>query len=149
MTAKTNTSHDLARDIFRNIVGPPFSRVEGDDPNRIVELAGHQIGDDCFQVGPLDIGLAKREAQPSKIIKDDIEGLTGAVRHYRRGQTPTHTQTPATRTLGKFNHKNGRRSAKKQVPGTAQDLASASLTLSNEGCFRFLTLIQSGDRPAR
>jgi hypothetical protein len=44
-------------DIFGNVVRPMLQRVE-DDANRIIELPGHKIVDDDFEVGPLDLGFA-------------------------------------------------------------------------------------------
>ena len=45
-------------DIFRDVLRPVLKRIEGDDADRVVELAGHQVGDNGFEVGPLDLGLA-------------------------------------------------------------------------------------------
>ena len=45
-------------DIFRDVLRPMLKRIEGDNADRIVELAGHQVGDNGFEVGPLDLGLA-------------------------------------------------------------------------------------------
>jgi hypothetical protein len=35
-----------------------LQRIEGDNSGRVVELPLHQIGDDGFAVGPLDLGFA-------------------------------------------------------------------------------------------
>ena len=37
---------------------PMLQRVEGDDANRVIELPGHKIVDDGFEVGALDLGFA-------------------------------------------------------------------------------------------
>jgi hypothetical protein len=37
--------------IFGNVISPMLQRVEGDDANRIIELPGHKIVDDGFEVG--------------------------------------------------------------------------------------------------
>jgi hypothetical protein len=43
-----------------------LKRVEGDDADRIVELPRYQIGDDSFEVRPLDVGLAVGVPRPPK-----------------------------------------------------------------------------------
>ena len=35
-----------------------FERVEGGDADRIVKLPGEEVGDDGFDVGPLDLDFA-------------------------------------------------------------------------------------------
>ena len=45
-------------DIFCDVLRPMLKRIEGDNAGRIVELAGHQVEDNGFEVGPLDLGLA-------------------------------------------------------------------------------------------
>src|SRR6266852_1745306 len=66
--------------------------VECDHANRVAILARDQIGDDGFEVGPLDIGLGKRGAKASEIIDDKINGLSVAAcgRHDRRGPISAH-----------------------------------------------------------
>ena len=48
-----------------------LKRVEGDDADRIVELPRHQIGDDGFEVCPLDVGLAVGGAKAAKAVDAD------------------------------------------------------------------------------
>jgi hypothetical protein len=45
-----------------------LKRVEGDDADRIVELPRYQIGDDRFEVCPLDFGLAVDGAKAAKAV---------------------------------------------------------------------------------
>jgi len=45
------------RDILRHISRPLFGGVKGDDANRVAVLAGHQIADEGFEVGLIDIGF--------------------------------------------------------------------------------------------
>ena len=52
-----------------------LSGVECDHANRGAVLARHQIGDDGFKIGLLDIGLGKRGAEVSEIIDDKINGF--------------------------------------------------------------------------
>jgi len=66
--------------------------VECNHANRVAILARHQIGDDGFKIGVLDIGLGKRGAEVSEIIHDKINGLIVTGRHNRRGPAPTHRQ---------------------------------------------------------
>ena len=42
---------------------------------RVAVLAGHQIADDGFEVGLIDIGFRKCGAQVSKIVDDEIKIL--------------------------------------------------------------------------
>src|SRR5580658_8628161 len=79
-----------------------LKRVEGDDADRNVELPRHQIGDDSFEVGPLNVGLAIGGAKPAEAVDYQIDCLIRAVghdRHDRRGPACSrHTQTPTTPT---------------------------------------------------
>lgn len=60
--------HSLARnvapglnflsDIWGDVVRPMLQRVEGNDANGIIELPGHKIADDGFEVCALDLSLA-------------------------------------------------------------------------------------------
>jgi len=45
-------------DIFRDVLGPMLKRIEGDDPDRIIELARYQVRDDGFEISPLDFRFA-------------------------------------------------------------------------------------------
>jgi hypothetical protein len=69
-----------------------LSGVECDHADRVAVLARHQIGDDGFKIGLLDIGLGKRGAEVSEIIDDKINGLIVIGRYDRRGPVPTHRQ---------------------------------------------------------
>ena len=79
VTGKIEAAHDLARDIFRGIFGPTLGGVERNDANWVAVLPGHQIGNDAFQIGPLGISLTVGAAQPSEVIKNEIDGLIVAV----------------------------------------------------------------------
>jgi hypothetical protein len=68
--------------------------VECDHANRVGVLARHQIGDDGFEVGLLDIGFGKRGAKVSEIIDDKINGLIVIGWHNRRGPISAHEKTP-------------------------------------------------------
>jgi hypothetical protein len=61
-----------------DVLRPMLKRIEGDNAGRIVELAGHQVGDNGFEVGPLDLGLAVNGAQAAKAVDDEIDGLIRA-----------------------------------------------------------------------
>src|SRR2546430_14916636 len=88
---RDQTAHDLAGYIFRDIFGPALGRVEGYDANRIIILAGHQIGNYAFQIGPPVDGLTIGPAQTAEVIEQEIDGLIGTVRHNRGGPAPTHS----------------------------------------------------------
>jgi len=66
--------------------------VKRDDANRVVVLAGHQVGDGGFEIGFADVGFRECRAKFPVIVNDDIKSLVGAVRHNRRGPVPTHRQ---------------------------------------------------------
>jgi hypothetical protein len=65
----------------RCVSRPTLRNIEGDDSNRVAVLAGHQIADDGFEVGPIDIGFRKCGPQVSKIVDDEIKGLIVTARH--------------------------------------------------------------------
>src|SRR5437764_8774018 len=92
LTGKTKTAHDLAGDIFRDIFGPTLGSVEGHYANRIVILAGHQIGNYAFQIGPPLDGLTIGAPQTAEVIEHEIDGLIATVRHNRGGPASTHTE---------------------------------------------------------
>src|SRR5215216_6571861 len=86
-------------DILGNIVRPMLQRVEGNDANRVIELPGHKIVDDGFEVGALDLGFAVNGAI-FKAVDHEIDRLIRAVRNGTRrlarsghGNTPTSTGT--------------------------------------------------------
>jgi hypothetical protein len=64
INAPLNLECDISRDIFR----PMLSGVECNHANRVVVLARHQIGDDGFEIGLLDIGLGKRGAKVPNLL---------------------------------------------------------------------------------
>ena len=47
----------FAGDLFRKVFGPMLEGVEGDNPDRIVELARKQIGNDGFRIRTLNFGF--------------------------------------------------------------------------------------------
>ena len=55
-------------DIFCDVLRPMLKRIEGDDADRVVELARHKVGDDGFEVGPLDLSLAVNGAKAAKAV---------------------------------------------------------------------------------
>ena len=67
-------------DIFGNVVRPMLQRVEGDDANWIIELPGHKIADDGFEVRALDLGLAVHVAI-LKTVDHEIDRLICAKRN--------------------------------------------------------------------
>jgi hypothetical protein len=81
-----------------------FGGVERDDANRVAVLAGHQIADDGFEVGLIDIGFRKCGAQVPIIVDDEISGLIVAARHNRRNKVPAHEKLQTQRLPGEFKH---------------------------------------------
>jgi hypothetical protein len=76
---------DFEGDIFRDVLGPMRKRVQSDDADRVVELPRHQVGDDSFEICPLDFGFAVDAAEPAKTVHDKVDGLIRAIGHDRRG----------------------------------------------------------------
>ena len=64
-------------------------RVEGNNADRVIELTRHQIGDDRFQVRPLDFGLAANAAQTVKAVYYEIGGLVRAGKRNQLELRPT------------------------------------------------------------
>jgi hypothetical protein len=56
-----------------------LQRVEGDDADGVVELSCDQVGDDGFEVCPLDFGLAVDGAKPAKAVDYQIGRLIRAI----------------------------------------------------------------------
>src|ERR1700730_17431471 len=73
--------------------------VEGSNADWVAELPRHEIGDDSFEVHPLDFGFAVNAALPAEAINYEVDGLIRDVRH--DGWRPTgltHGRTPRNRT---------------------------------------------------
>jgi hypothetical protein len=58
-----------------------FERIEGDNPDRIVELPGDEFSDDGFEVGPLDLGFVALPL-PTPAVDDEVSGLVRAIGHH-------------------------------------------------------------------
>lgn len=65
-------------DIARDILGPFFGGVEADNPDGVLVLALEHVHDDGFEVGALDVGLAKGAAAATKIINHDVDILSSS-----------------------------------------------------------------------
>src|SRR3954469_14805183 len=70
----------FSRDICGNIVRPMLQSVEGYDANRVIELPGHEVADDGFEICALDLGLAVYAAA-AKTVDHEIDRLICAVRN--------------------------------------------------------------------
>src|ERR1700693_5524427 len=66
-------------DIFCDVLRPMLTRIEGDNAERVVELSRHQIGNDSFEVCPLDFGLAVDGTQSTEAVDHEVNGLVRAV----------------------------------------------------------------------
>jgi hypothetical protein len=73
---------NLETDVFRDILRPMLKRIEGDNADRVVELSRHQIRDDDFEVGPLDLGFAVNRAKTGKAVDHEVDRLICTVGHY-------------------------------------------------------------------
>jgi|ERR1700676_818721 hypothetical protein len=88
--------------------------IEGYNADRVIELPRHQIGDDRFEVGPLDFGLAVNAAQLAKAVDYEVDGLICAVPHERQGRACFwHTRQLPTQSVREFKHETGNRSCPK------------------------------------
>src|SRR5229473_2874751 len=81
-------------------------RVEGDNADRVIELPGHEIGDDGFEVCPLDFGFAVNSAHSAEAVYYEVDGLIRAVGHdpWRPAGAP-HTRL--LRNTPTFKHETG------------------------------------------
>ena len=106
----------ISRDVRRHVFGPSVGDVEGDDADRVVILAGNQIGDRGFHIGPIFAGLAIGPAQLTEIIEHEIDGLIAAVWRNQR-EAPGICKLP-TRPTGEIKHEKGKHSCQKVEPST-------------------------------
>ena len=97
IAAGPNFAGDNLGDVFR----PVLKRVEGNDADRIVELPRREVGDDSFEVCPLDFGFAvDATTQLTEAVDHEVNGLIRPIRHDRglpAGLTHREFPTPQTR----------------------------------------------------
>src|SRR5258708_7855465 len=87
-------------DIFGNVVRPMLQSVEGYDPNRIIELPGHEVTDYCIEVCVLDLGLAVHAAA-TETVYHEVDRLIRTVRNgTRRPARSGHGNTPTQQKPG-------------------------------------------------
>jgi hypothetical protein len=107
-------------DIFCDILRPMLKRIEGDNAERVVELSRHQIGDDGFEVGLLDFGLAVDGAKSGKAVDHEVDRLIRTVGYDpRRPADARHTHLPPQQGTGNLSTKLAMVPAQKKGPGTA------------------------------
>src|SRR5882757_7200492 len=80
-------------DIGRDVARPAFGGVEADDAYGVVVLAGHQVLDDGFQIGRLEIGLAPHQAVSAEIVHHQVD-IPIIVPGNDRRRPITQTRTP-------------------------------------------------------
>src|ERR1700730_16952347 len=106
---------DFDRDIFRYVVRPMLKRVEGNNADRVVELPRHEIGDDGFEVRPLDLGFAVNGAESAEAVDYEVDGLIRAIGHDPwRPAGARHTHL--LRYTPTFKHETGNCSCSKERP---------------------------------
>lgn len=66
---------DFLGDVGGDIGRPVLRRVEGGHQDGVVVLAGHEVGEDGFKIGLIDVSLSPDPAQVSEIIEDQVDGL--------------------------------------------------------------------------
>src|SRR6202022_1798583 len=90
---------DFGSDIFRDVLRPMLKRIEGYNADRVIELPRHEIGDDGFEVCPLNFGFAVNSAQSTEAVDHEVDGLISAVGHDPWRPTGAgHTHLPRNRT---------------------------------------------------
>jgi hypothetical protein len=118
VAGEIETAHNFPRDIFRGVLRPMLGGVECGDANRVAVLAGHQIADDGFEVGLIDVGFRKCGPQVSEIVDDEIKGLIVTGRHNRRNNAPAHKKLQAQKILKDLST-NPKHRNRNQLPPTA------------------------------
>jgi hypothetical protein len=68
-------------DLSRHVVGSMFKGVECHNAHRVVELPGHQSGNDRFEVRLLNFGFAVNAPELSEAINYEVNGLVCTVGH--------------------------------------------------------------------
>jgi hypothetical protein len=112
---------NLEGDIFRDVLRSMLKRIEGDNADRVVELARYQIGDDSFDVGPLDLGFAVNRAKTGKAVDHEVDRLIRTIGYdpWRPGGS-RHPATPRRSTdTGNLSTKAEIVPAQKRGPATA------------------------------
>ncbi len=104
------SAFEFMRRLSRHVVGPMFKGVECHNAHRVVELPGHQIGNDRFEVRLLDFGFAVNAPELSEAINYEVNGLVCTVGHnpwrptaYRSGYNkvrPRRSHSEALQTEG-------------------------------------------------
>ena len=90
--------------------------LKGDDADWVVILAGHQLGNDGFQISPIFADLAICPAEPTGVVQHEIDGLIDTVRHDRWGPSPT-IRSSSNATPSEVKHESRRRFCPKSGPG--------------------------------
>ena len=72
---------DFSRDLVRDIIRPMLKRIEGDNAHRVVELTRQKIGDDGFDISPLDFRFAVNTAEPLKAVDYEVDRLIRPIGH--------------------------------------------------------------------
>src|ERR1700692_2210243 len=92
-----------------------LKRVEGYNADRGIELPGHEIGDDGFEVCPLNFGFAVNGAQSAEAVYYEVDGLIRAIGHDpRRPAGARHTHL--LRNTPTYKHETGNCSCSKERP---------------------------------
>src|SRR6266550_1108776 len=86
-----------------------FKCVEGNNADRVVELPGQKVGDDSFEVRPLDFRFAVNATQPAKAVDYEVGGLIRAVGHGRWRPVGLTHNTPQNPEFNKTRHKSFRK----------------------------------------
>jgi hypothetical protein len=115
-------AQNFPRDILRGILRPMFGGVECDDPNRVVILAGHQVGDGGFEIGFSDIGFRECRAEVSVIVDDEIRFRSGPFGTIE-GTKLRSIKTPIATNTGNLSTKS-RRGNRSLLPPTALAMMS-------------------------
>ena len=88
------TSPQLIGNINGHIARPAFSRIEGDDADRILVLPFDQIPDQRRAVGSGFVSLTPGSTETAEVIEDQVDITTCMIRYKRR--RTRHNATPLT-----------------------------------------------------
>jgi hypothetical protein len=83
----------IVSDFLGHVPGPPFDRVEGDDPQRVPVLTRNHVVDDRTEIGFGEVRLSKRAAQFAEVLDYDVDVSAGSELPWQRGKHGS-TQSP-------------------------------------------------------
>ena len=134
---------DFPGDILRGIVRPMLQGVECDHPDRVVELSGWEIRNDCFEVGLLDLCFSVNAAAWTEAVNHQVDGLIRPVGNRLwspAGTWHTRTQLRQEPNFG-FKSEHYRSSTENKAPDRFEALPTAPgyIRPIRLGCYSAMT----------